>query len=77
MSIRSAVLIAVLALATGLIRAEPANVLYIGDSYTYYHRMPATVAAMARAEGSPRELHAKVVAVPGATLKRHWVPESL
>jgi len=72
MSIRSAVLIAVLALATGLIRAEPANVLYIGNSYTYYHRMPATVAAMARAEGSPRELHAKVVAVPAATLKRHW-----
>ena len=50
----------------------PAKVLYIGNSYTYYHRMPGTVAAMARTEASPRELHAKVVAVPSATLQRHW-----
>jgi len=50
----------------------PAKVLYIGNSYTYYHRMPAMVSAMARADGSPREMHAKVLAVPAATLKRHW-----
>lgn len=77
---RFAVLIAALAVACTFVRAQsplapalaPAKVLYIGNSYTYYHRMPSIVSAMGRAEGSPRELHAKVVAVPSATLQRHW-----
>jgi len=81
--IRCAVLIAALAVASGTAGAEsppasprgdhaPAQVLYIGNSYTYYHRMPESISAMARTEKSPREIHAKVVAVPAATLKRHW-----
>jgi hypothetical protein len=49
-----------------------AKVLYIGNSYTYYHRMPATVSAMARTEGSPRRIDNKVVAIPAATLQAHW-----
>jgi hypothetical protein len=50
----------------------PAKVLYIGNSYTYYHRMPGIISAMARAEGSPRQIHNKAVAVPAATLQMHW-----
>jgi hypothetical protein len=81
--IRRAALLALLMVQSGSIFAQshaasapvaqtPAKVLYIGNSYTYYHRMPGTVFAMARTDGSPRELHAQVVAVPSATLQRHW-----
>ena len=83
MPIRCAVLLAALAFASNSTVAEPqrtparidqasVNVLYIGNSYTYFHRMPDTVSAMAGNVVSRRQLHAKVVASPGATLQRHW-----
>jgi len=74
--IRYAILLAALASIAGSASAQEeraaAEVLYIGNSYTYFHEMPATVTAMGRTKESPRELHAKMVAVPSATLKRHW-----
>lgn len=87
MRLRCTVLVTTLAVASGTPGADappasaqishaPAKVLYIGNSYTFYHRMPATVAAMSRADTSPRELHATVVAVPGATLEHHWASEA-
>lgn len=51
---------------------KAANVLYIGNSYTYSHGMPTVVSAMARSAGSPRQLHAREVTIPGATLQQHW-----
>ena len=57
--------------ASPLGKHAPAQVLAIGNSYTDYPRMPATIFGMARAENNLRELHAKVIAVPAATLERH------
>lgn len=80
MPTRFALFIAALAVTCTFVHAQPApvpaqapaNVLYIGNSYTFYHRMPATISAMGRADGSPRELNAKVLAVSSATLRGHW-----
>lgn len=80
MPIRFPILLALLALACSFVQAQPASVpaqapaqvLYIGNSYTFYHDMPATVSAMGDAEGSPREIEAKVIAVSSATLQGHW-----
>jgi hypothetical protein len=71
--IRTLVLVFSLVLASAGVCAEPpAQVLFIGNSYTFYHRMPALVSAMARAQGSPREIQSRMVAVPSATLQAHW-----
>ncbi|MEW6707237.1 MAG: SGNH/GDSL hydrolase family protein [Pseudomonadota bacterium] len=51
---------------------RPVRVLFIGNSYTFYHRMPATVSAMASADDAARPFDTKVVAIPGATLQQHW-----
>ena len=50
----------------------PARVLYIGNSYTYYFRMPAVVAAMAKGSEGARPVQSRVVVAPGATLQSHW-----
>jgi hypothetical protein len=49
-----------------------ADDLQIGNGYIYFHQMPATISEIARTTGSPREISAKVVAVPAASLKHHW-----
>lgn len=50
----------------------PLKVLFIGNSYTYYHRMPDIVAAMAATRESPRRFEVRMVAQGGASLFSHW-----
>lgn len=47
--------------------AMPARVLFIGNSYTFYHEMPVTVGSL-----SGGTIHAQRVAQGGADLKYHW-----
>lgn len=50
----------------------PLKVLFIGNSYTYYHRLPDIVAAMSARPDSPRKFEVRMVAQGGASLARHW-----
>jgi hypothetical protein len=58
--------------ASSAVEQAPVKVLYIGNSYTYYFRMPAVVSAMAKSSAGARPTHAKLVVAPGATLQSHW-----
>jgi hypothetical protein len=60
------------ALPASAVEQAPVKVLYIGNSYTYYFRMPAVVSAMAKSSAGARPTHAKLVVAPGATLQSHW-----
>lgn len=51
---------------------SPLKVLFIGNSYTYYHRMPDIVAAMSSRPESPRRFEVRMVAQGGASLAQHW-----
>ena len=63
---------ALLAAATGAgAQAKPLRVLFIGNSYTYFNNLPATIADFARARHEARPLEATVVLVGGATLEAH------
>lgn len=48
------------------------RVLYIGNSYTYYHSMPYLVKAMAEHQFPDHQVETKFVGHGGATLKQHW-----
>ncbi len=51
--------------------AEPLRrVLFIGNSFTFEHDVPARVAALAAADGRPIETH--MIARGGARLALHW-----
>jgi hypothetical protein len=50
----------------------PLKVLFIGNSYTYYHRLPDIVAAMSARPESPRKFEVRMVAQGGASLLQHW-----
>jgi hypothetical protein len=47
------------------------HVLFIGNSFTYYHDMPAMVAELAKAAGQPA-LRFEQVTPGGYTLEKHW-----
>lgn len=49
----------------------PVRVLFIGNSYTYYHQMPAAVAAMAQVSTGARLVQYDMVAESRATLQSH------
>jgi uncharacterized protein YodC (DUF2158 family) len=51
--------------------AEPRHILFIGNSYTYYHGMPRLTAELAELNGAPKPV-VRAVAAGGATLKSHW-----
>ena len=51
---------------------SPLKVLFIGNSYTYYHRLPDIVAAMSARPESPRRFEVRMVAQGGASLLDHW-----
>lgn len=67
-------LVAVALLCTDARAAElaPLKVLFIGNSYTFYHRLPDIVAAMAARPESPRKFEVRMVAQGGASLAQHW-----
>ena len=48
---------------------EPTRVLLVGNSYTYYHNMPAMLTQVGQAVGQP--LHVEQIAVGGARLADH------
>ncbi len=51
--------------------SSPLRVLFIGNSYTYYHDMPTLVGRLAAAADA-RPLEAALVVAAGASLQRHW-----
>ncbi|MEX0905334.1 MAG: hypothetical protein WD604_11405 [Balneolaceae bacterium] len=55
-------------------RADEAstNVLFIGNSYTYYHSMPRMFRAMAEHHLPGHQISTKFVGHGGATLQQHW-----
>ncbi|HLL53079.1 MAG TPA: hypothetical protein VK447_06000 [Myxococcaceae bacterium] len=50
---------------------KPLEILFIGNSYTFFNELPEMVTALARAAGV-RPLHTRQVTVGGATLAQHW-----
>ena len=51
---------------------EPLRVLFIGNSYTYCHQMPAMIGRLAAAAGDVRPFEYKTVVRGGETLEGHW-----
>jgi hypothetical protein len=55
--------------------AEPTykeHILFVGNSYTYYHNMPLMVVALAKAAGEPAVMGVEVTAPGGSTLQQHY-----
>lgn len=48
------------------------HVLFIGNSYTYYHSMPQMFKAISEHAFSKNRVETKFVGGGGATLKKHW-----
>lgn len=46
------------------------RILFVGNSYTYYNNLPATVESIAGASGC--SLNASQVTIPGGSLRQHW-----
>lgn len=59
-----------LALALLFTQATPTRILFIGNSLTYSHDLPAMVCAMARSAG--RQVTCESVAKPDYGLEEHW-----
>lgn len=53
-----------------------ADVLFIGNSYTYYHSMPQMFKAMAEDQFPDQKVKVKFIGTGGATLKQHWDEET-
>jgi hypothetical protein len=62
--------------AAGARRAKPARrplrVLFIGNSYTYFHDLPRMFQRLSAAAQPPRPVEVRAVAPGGCTLERHW-----
>jgi hypothetical protein len=52
--------------------SERLRVLFVGNSYTFYNDMPATVARLADASGQPPSVDAERVVQGGADVRQHW-----
>jgi hypothetical protein len=51
---------------------SPLRALFIGNSYTYFHDLPGTIAALANAAREERPLDFQSSTIPGVTLQTHW-----
>ncbi len=51
---------------------QPLRVLFIGNSYTFSHDLPAVLSQIAEAAGGEHPIETGMVAEPGATLEQHW-----
>lgn len=51
-------------------RQDPAKILFIGNSYTYYHAMPEILAGLSEAAGGP-QLDVQWHTVPSCNFERH------
>ena len=63
-------LVLCMASATTHAQTTPLRVLFVGNSYTYYHQMPQLVAALAQAGGVARPLEVRQETIPGTPLTR-------
>lgn len=52
--------------------ARPIRVLFIGNSYTYFHNMPTMIGQLAVAAGDARPLVFEMVTGGGESLEGHW-----
>jgi hypothetical protein len=52
-------------------QTKPMRVLFIGNSYTYFNNLPATVGDLAMAAGEARRFEPTVVLVGGSTIDGH------
>lgn len=52
--------------------AEPLRVLFVGNSYTFYNRLPDIVKQMSIDAGQTRPLEVADVTFGGASLEQHW-----
>ena len=48
------------------------NVLFIGNSYTYFNNLPQMLAGLAKSAKPAKQLETEMIAIGGATLKRLW-----
>ena len=53
----------------------PQRVLFIGNSNTYVNNMPAVLESIAGKSGIP--VNSEMIALPGETLREHWVGDSV
>ncbi len=49
------------------------RILFIGNSYTYFHNLPDVLAALAAGASPSRQLHVAMEVLGGATLQQHWM----
>jgi hypothetical protein len=54
------------------VAAEPLRVLFVGNSYTFYNRLPDIVKQMSIDAGQMRPLEVADVTFGGASLEQHW-----
>lgn len=54
------------------LEGDSTRVLFIGNSYTYYHSMPQLFKAMVEYRFPDHQIETKFVGHGGATLKQHW-----
>ncbi len=69
--LRSALSLIVLLLVSGRSSGDT-NVLFVGNSYTYYNSMPQIFKAMAENLYPEQSFEVKFIGGGGATLKKHW-----
>lgn len=48
------------------------DILFVGNSYTFYNDLPAMVAALGQADTPPRVVTTTMLAPGGCSLQRHW-----
>lgn len=48
------------------------EVVFVGNSYTHFHDLPAMVAALGKAQQPPRTVTTVMLAPGGFTLQQHW-----
>jgi hypothetical protein len=52
--------------------AKPIRILFIGNSYVYYHDLPQLLRKVAAASGVSRPVETEAVTFAGASLEMHW-----
>jgi hypothetical protein len=52
------------------------NVLFIGNSYTYYNNLPSILEQLSENSQEQRKIHTTVIVAGGASLRDHWGKQS-
>jgi hypothetical protein len=70
--INAALLALAIAAPSGSLGPGPTRILFIGNSYTYYHDLPEILTSLGRQARPSRAIETDRVVVGGATLRDHW-----